>query len=340
MKTKIKQFFGKLLFKKIIAYAFFYSGITYFFRTIYKNKNPLILMYHRIDKDQFDKQMQYLKKNYNVISLQELVSGLTQNSKFAGNTIAVTFDDGYLNNYENAFPIFKKYGLPATLFITTSLIGTKKFAWWDKIRHAVIKSGKSNLVFVFDNKLVHLDLSDRQEKIDAIALLHKLFSKYSSKKRNAAMGRLYNDLGVKEDYEELNNYMFMDWNQVIEMGENNIEIGSHTVSHPFLSNLQPKGMLRELKDSKKIIEKKLNRQIDSFCYPSGDMNARSEELVKKVGYNCACSIKTGSVTNKSDIYALERVGINIKDDILIFAMKCTKLWILITSKIRHDYHEA
>lgn len=331
---------SKLLLKKIIARVFLYTGVTIFFRAIHKNKNPIILMYHKVDKDKFDTQMRYLKKNYNVISLYELISTLKSNHTFAKNTAVITFDDGYLDNYRNAYPILKKYGLPATIFVVSGLIGTKKFAWWDKISHSVLESNKHKLVFVFDRKFIHLDLNTKQKKLEDISFLHKFFSKYTSKKRDKAVAKLCNLLDIQGYGNKSANLLFMNWEQLKEMSRNNIEMGSHTVSHPFLSNIPSREMFLELNDSKNMIEKKLKMKVNSFCYPSGDMNIDSRVMVKEVGYASACSIRTGIVSRKSDIFALERVGINIQDDLPIFAMKTTKLWMLITSRIRQDYHET
>ena len=116
---------------------------------LYPNYEVPILMYHRFGYDQstlfvtpenFDRQMAYLKnKGYDVISLDELVEGIKDRKKFNHNTVAITIDDGYKDNFIYAYPVLKKYRFPATIFIVTDLIGKgsigkeKKFLNWDEV---------------------------------------------------------------------------------------------------------------------------------------------------------------------------------------------------------------
>ncbi|MFC1658311.1 polysaccharide deacetylase family protein [Candidatus Omnitrophota bacterium] len=105
-----------------------------------------ILMYHYFDyntessisvtPENFERQMAYLKnKNYNVISLEELVEGIKNNKMFKHNTVVITVDDGYKDNYVNAYPVLKKYGFPATIFIIANFIGRREgFMDWRQVR--------------------------------------------------------------------------------------------------------------------------------------------------------------------------------------------------------------
>ena len=103
----------------------------------------LIICYHCI-KDEpwphlrpakvadFENQMQYLSKAYNPISLERIAQCIQNGTSLPTKTIAVTFDDGYQDNYKNAYPIIKKYSIPATIFLTTGFIGTGEIPAWDK----------------------------------------------------------------------------------------------------------------------------------------------------------------------------------------------------------------
>ena len=102
-------------------------------------------MYHRfgynestlfVSPENFNQQMRYLKdKGYNVISLDELAEGIKSGRKFAHNSVVITVDDGYQDNYTYAYPVLKKYGFPAAIFLITNFIGTNKdFMSWDEIR--------------------------------------------------------------------------------------------------------------------------------------------------------------------------------------------------------------
>ena len=111
----------------------------------------LIICYHCI-KDEawphlrptkvadFENQMQYLSKVYNPISLEKMAQHIQNGTSLPSKAIAVTFDDGYQDNYENAYPILKRYNIPATFFLTTSFIGTGEVPRWDKEHYTAEKT--------------------------------------------------------------------------------------------------------------------------------------------------------------------------------------------------------
>lgn len=122
--------------------------ISSFFYWMYSHRAVPILMYHSFDASEkgkgllfvsphhFEQQMAFLKKNgYQVIPLDELVDSLKAGKKFPHNAVVITIDDGYQSNYSYAYPILKKYGFPATIFLATSFMGTKKtYLTWDEIK--------------------------------------------------------------------------------------------------------------------------------------------------------------------------------------------------------------
>ncbi len=123
----------------ILSVALFLVGF-YFFWLSPKYTVP-ILMYHNIGyedgssfvkPENFNKQMEYIKGNgYTVITLDELVAGIKNKSQFKKNTVVITFDDGYKDNFVYAYPTLKKFGFPATIFVPSDLIGKEKalFSW-------------------------------------------------------------------------------------------------------------------------------------------------------------------------------------------------------------------
>ena len=297
-------------------------------------------MYHQVDKERFDNQMKYLKNNYNVISLEEFVKTFKEKRKFKKNTVVITFDDGYLNNYINVFPILKKYRLPSTMFVITGLIGTNKLAWWDEIKFAILKTDKNKYTFEFKGRTINLDLSNEQKRLEEFIVIHKLVSKYNFKLRQEATKKINRDLKSKKLEGNPENYRFMNWDQIMELSNNNIEIGAHSITHPYLSNIPKREMIKEIKDCKIFIEEKIQKPVKSFCYPSGDTTKDISNLVKNIGYTSAYTTKMGQITNDSNPYALERIGINVFDDLPVFSIKLTKMWTFIISKLKNDNNES
>ena len=145
----------KFVTKVMIALIIFVtSAIAYYFVWMYPRYTVPILTYHSFDygkgalsvtPENFERQMRYLKvKGYNVIPLDELVTGIKNKKKFAHNTVVITIDDGYENNFSYAYPILKKYGLPATIFLITNNIGIHAgFLNWDEVK----EMSKNNISF-------------------------------------------------------------------------------------------------------------------------------------------------------------------------------------------------
>ncbi len=220
------------------------------------NKKGLtILTYHGISDEinpdetvspkEFEKQLQYIKENYKVISLEKAVEYLqTDIAKVAG-SIVITFDDGYSDNYHNAYPLLKKHSFPATIFLVSNLI---------------------------------------------------------------------NDRGGK----------YLSQSQIHEMESNNISFGSHTISHRILTSLRKEEIIREIRDSKDILESQLGQRTNSFAYPVGtraDFDDAIVEIVKAHKYTCACSNVYGMNDENSDTFALKRIGIETTDSFFIFKQK-------------------
>src|SRR5687768_498906 len=133
------RLFLKFLFYRIFCPFLFFAGADNFLRRISKNRR-LIIMYHGIGRDittpvngrhlpveQFEKQLRYFRKNFNIISLEELCEMKLKGIHPKKHTIALTFDDGYLNNISNALPLLKKYRIPATFFISTASLNEPEY---------------------------------------------------------------------------------------------------------------------------------------------------------------------------------------------------------------------
>ena len=161
---KIKRFF-KVLCKSGISSILFYSRLLFLFRFL-RNKigkqRVVILYYHRISNIQldslserlltpfeigvplkeFEKQVKYLSKKHRIISLDDLVSYLSKGTKIPDNSIAITFDDGYEDNFTNAYPVLRKYNAPATIFVTAGSVEHTDFLSWEQIKE-MLKNGIS-----------------------------------------------------------------------------------------------------------------------------------------------------------------------------------------------------
>lgn len=149
LKDRIKQ-----IIKLALSFLLYYSGIVSLCRSLKMKNKAVILMYHRVvdtlnaqidyspngmivDKRTFSRHMEYLIENYNVISLDELLGLLKKEDELPSNLCVITFDDGWKDTYDNAYPILVKYDLPATVFLTTSYLEGKIPFWEENIKYLI-----------------------------------------------------------------------------------------------------------------------------------------------------------------------------------------------------------
>jgi len=153
---------GEML-KNVFMLIMYYSGVlglmVYGMSKIRNNHHAGILFYHRfsehpvdgcelphLDIEEFRKQMRHVRKWYNVITMDELVDRLAKGGRFSSPSIVITIDDGYLNNYTEAYPVLKKLSIPAMIYLSTGFIGTEDSTWVDDLMDMIKVSKKKTII--------------------------------------------------------------------------------------------------------------------------------------------------------------------------------------------------
>ena len=124
--------------------------------------------------------------------------------------------------------------------------------------------------------------------------------------------------------ELINTPGFLTWDQLKEMNQNGIDVGAHTMHHAYLPDLKPDDQLHEIKGSKETIEKKMGLTVKYFAYPSGGFSEPIKDMLKKSGYEGACTTNRGPIRFGKDVYQLKRVRFSESDD------KESELWIKLS----------
>jgi len=302
-KLKVKRFFFKTKLYKLNSLFNRFHIIPY--HMVVDKPNGF---YPEISIHDFEKQVAHLSKNYNVISLDEIVERVARRESLRG-CVAITFDDGFRDNYENAYPILKKYNIPATIFLITGDIENETAPWFIKLRYIFMKTEKVFLQTQVNNEIISVPMRTREEKFVASERLMRCLKQCSIEDRVRVLDKLYTELEV-HDFYELNNLM-LTWDQIKEMSENGISFGSHTVNHPVLTRVSLNKAGEEIWESKKVIEEKTGRMVRSFAYPFGKKGGYSEEIskiLKDCGFTCAVTAEKGKNTRHSELFTLNRVA--------------------------------
>jgi peptidoglycan/xylan/chitin deacetylase (PgdA/CDA1 family) len=271
--------------------------------------------------ENFERQMQYLSKAYQPISLEQVVQHIQASIPLPPRSISVTFDDGYADNYENAYPVLKKYGIPAAIFLTTGYIGSGEIPCWDKVYRILSQAKEGTLVF--SNPSASLGTRLKEIKLNApfnqraIDIVVRMINRLPEKERNRVIEDFANQLSLPVD-NFLGKNLMLSWEEVREMSVHGISFGAHSLTHPMLTSIPSEQARREIYLSKKIIEEQIGKSVTLFAYPRGDFNGHIQQMVKEAGYSAAVSTTPGYNSLKSDIYALKRNDIRLSSKFNFF----------------------
>ena len=260
--------------------------------------------------DRFDRQCAYLKRHYNVISLDQMLDHLNEGSPMPSKAVALTFDDGYLDNFTQAFPILEKHGLNATFYVTTNCIDNEEILWTGLLRFAIFTT-EVPVLQIKKPMAFSLPLRDAVQRKEAFTRLIVTMKNVPTSQRLELLEAVR--IGTEtHDTTALNNIM-MSWDQVRTMHKAGMIFGAHTLTHPNLPNATPEEAKREIEGSGSVLAEKLGQSIRHFSYPNGRGSAHLTEAVKSLvrgaGFDSATTSVTGSVQLDDDPFALKRIGI-------------------------------
>jgi len=254
----------------------------------------------------FEKQVAHLAKNYKVLSLDEIVTR-ARNRISLRRCAAITFDDGFGDNYENAYPVLKKYNVPATVFLATRCIETGAAPWFIRLRYIFMKTDRTEyeLPLKGQNGFCHMRTSTERFAASETVMTH--LKTCLEQERISLMDRLCRELGIC-DFTGLNDLM-LNWDQIREMSKYGISFGAHTVTHPVLSTISMNEAEREVSESKTVIEGKIGQPVTTFAYPFGKRRDYKREMVatlEKLQFNCAVTTETGINNYNTPPFELNR----------------------------------
>jgi peptidoglycan/xylan/chitin deacetylase (PgdA/CDA1 family) len=302
-----------------------------------KRNRSVILAYHRVSDlatdpqllavspKHFDEQLQYLKDNLEIVSIMDLGRSVRER-RVPNNAVALTFDDGYADAVWNVQPALEKHGVAGTVFVTCVYVDMDYEFWWDELER---------LTLLNDNLPKRLELSidgnDMRWEIGDEELRTEERWNVLSRSHLTARQRLYLDLhrilrplnhGEKQRvFDQIavstgatrhgrSTHRTLSSVEVKRLASSGIvEVGSHGMTHSVLSRQLPEERRGELADSKRFLENVIGKTVSSFSYPFGgpnDIDRTTAVMVRRTGYDLACSTTEGVVTHRSFLHALPR----------------------------------
>ena len=298
----------------------FYSGIGHilmFHRISPENeaKKPNLIKGTELTPERLENIIKfYLGHNYGIISLDQL-SAILQRQNGSKKYVVFTFDDGYADNLIYAYPIFKKYNAPFTIYVTTGFIDRQAMMWWYSLSDFI--SNNNRMRFDLDNKTFEFDCSTNPAKEAAFINVRSLIMDCSENECLDRIKKIFNQ--CKIDLYEKTDELALTWSQVKELSRDPlVTIGAHTVNHYLLNKLSPAAVKREMSESKMRLESMLNRDIKHFSYPfggKGEIGIREYELAGECGFATATTTKPANIFLDDAKYLMNLPRYGISEDI-------------------------
>jgi peptidoglycan/xylan/chitin deacetylase (PgdA/CDA1 family) len=312
--------------KKVVAAFLYYSRMVDLFKSL-NGDSSIILAYHRVvPKDYegisiiqagmyvtvetFEKHMAFISRNFRSMRLEDLI-----HDPIPRNACIVTFDDGWADNYTYAYPILKKYRIPATIFLSTSMIGSNSWPWPDRIAYYMHAVPSEDFLDTFRTILMKiglefsaLNLKSHDKEIILEQVINSV-KKMDNQKIISVMGEL-DQIMIHQKEHLLQSRPWLTWNEIMEMGSGDISFGSHTHNHVILDGIPLQQAREEIGHSKKILSERTGKPVFSFSYPNGDYNSDLMRVVKESGYSIAVTTRRGFLGDSDNLFTLRRLMIH------------------------------
>jgi hypothetical protein len=271
----------------------------------------------------FEAHINYLCDRFDIISLDELLD-LWQKNRMKSDRCycVITFDDGWKDNYQFAFPVLMKYRIPATIFLATDFIGTARWFWPDQMM-LLLEKARDHTTGAADRKAVSMVLADtigvtlsaagrifrRVESGDLIDpdaiiefckgvevdMIHQIINRLSR--------ALQLDLPTQR--------VLLNWDEVREMAGKGVTFGSHSCSHRIMTQIPLAEVKTELIDSRRAMLQQGIKPVPVFCYPNGNFDQDIQALVRESGYFAAVGCGIGlECAQPHDQFALKRISLH------------------------------
>ncbi|HVO63589.1 MAG TPA: polysaccharide deacetylase family protein [Terriglobales bacterium] len=279
-----------------------------------------ILMYHSVtDKPEaqedslggighptqmFRNHMESLAREYHPVNLEEIVRFIQGRGNLPRRSVAITFDDGYADNYEVALPILNRIGIPAAFYVTVACVQKRILPWPARVRYALFTTRKTDWVDPDGGQWTLRDSTMRRAAFDKAC-------EYCSKKSGAEQDKFVACLESQLETALIEGPSMMTWDEVRAVAKQGHIIGSHTMTHPNMAHIDDEALNREFTESKQILERELASPVVHFSYPCPALQPHWTEqtvnLSRACGYQSAVTTSGGTVRRDDNPLQLKRV---------------------------------
>ena len=297
-------------------------------------KNGLtILLYHGVTEKKYNKglrnrqgkhiyinnfieQMDYVNNFCNPITLDDWLSYRTSGELLPNNSVIISFDDGFRNNFTVAAPILADRKIPAIFYVSSGVISTNIMFWVDILEDCLHLCKQSSIQITLD-KTIEFKTETDDDKFITLMTIKKWCKLASNIEKNRVLTEVSNKTCVKPSVDHYSDYEKISWTELVEMHQNHLfTIGGHSLYHNILTSLEDDLLEKEIRTSLDLLEINLNTQIKHYSYPEGQSNHYSDRviaLLKEAGIICCPTAIHGINDASEDPFHLKRVMVGFDD---------------------------
>jgi peptidoglycan/xylan/chitin deacetylase (PgdA/CDA1 family) len=265
-----------------------------------------IVMFHGVGPSElpaaaFEAGLAWLAMRFEVVSLDGMARAIAEDiAPGPRGEVALTFDDGLRNHCDVAYPILKRLGLPATFFVCPGLIDSGRWLWNHEARRRLASlSPSERTAFARSCGFAADDVESIVDCMKRLPLARRV-------EREKQLRELTPDLEISEEARQ--RFDPMRWSDLERLDPSLITIGSHTMTHPILPTLDDAALTREVVESRRMLEQRLGRTVDLFCYPNGANDRRVCDEVARA-YRAAVTTEYGFAPPRADPHRLPRIPV-------------------------------
>jgi peptidoglycan/xylan/chitin deacetylase (PgdA/CDA1 family) len=321
----------------LIAACFYYSGLVKLIRCWTARSGPslIILNYHRASGGDLHSHLLYLRSHYRILHLEAALEKLFhtptdgETKKNRLTMLALTFDDGYYDNFTHAFNIACELQIPLTIFLIPGYVENGQPFWWLEGMDLVNRASKNEMNL--EGKIYHINQNEEREALVQAITDRVLHAGSVSEREEFLRSMRKSHVACSPLTYDQRLALPLNWTEVHEMAKSGlVSFGAHTMHHPALAYLDnPAELLFEIEQCRTILEQQLGHPVHTFAYPLGKpeyIGDRALQFVRQACYKWAVTTIPGINTSRSDPLLLRRRNVGVNQHWLVVASETAGIW--------------
>lgn len=301
-------------------------------REMMLSRSVLILGYHSVSEnrdgqadfinpgittraDRFADQMRLLREKYRPTTLEEIAAWIREDRPIPARSIAVSFDDGFEDNYSVAAPILEQFDIRGTMYLTVDCVQKQKIPWFCRIQYLFREAKRRKRILHDEEFDRNWNLDDPADYREAFALYNRSTASLEGENLERRIAEFEERFGFRSETED--SPRMMNFRQARELSERGHAIGNHSLSHGNLARIPEDSLDREIVQAHEILQRELGRSVEHFSYPhpalSPQWNERTLEMTQRLGYRTAVLTRQDRITRRTSPLLLPRIMLSNPD---------------------------